>query len=122
METITDMHNQHAIRHQNLRRLVERHGGVVALAQQLGRDSSQISRWLAWPGKHSRTISHKMASHIEASLQLPAGWMDTPHSNTPTEQHPLLDAACTFLASSPDPAVADILAQLLRAITPPPRP
>ncbi|MEQ6290516.1 hypothetical protein ACFPAG_07830 [Vogesella sp. GCM10023246] len=108
----------HQIRRDNLQQLVSQHGGVVALAQRIDRDASQISRYLAAGGKSSRHLGHKMAAHIENTLALPTGWLSTPHSLA-LPQHPLIDAACKYLNTSPDPKVADILANLFQALTPP---
>lgn len=108
----------HQIRRDNLQRLAEQHGGVVALAHRIERDSSQISRWLAWPGPTSRAISTKMATHIERALGLSPGWLSTPHADN-LPRHPLVTAACQYLNTSPDPAVAAILEQLFKALTPP---
>lgn len=117
METIPDM-DVPQIRRDNLQQLVSQYGGVVALAHRIDRDASQISRYLATNGKSSRRIGSKMAAHIEHTLGLPPGWLSTPHRLT-LPQHPLVDAACKYLNTSPDPQVADILASLLQALTPP---
>ncbi|WP_174874192.1 hypothetical protein [Vogesella oryzae] len=106
------------IRRDNLHQLVSQHGGVVALAHRIDRDASQISRYLATTGKSHRHIGNKMAAHIERSLSLPAGWLSTPH-HLSLPQHPLVNAACQYLNTSPDPKVADIIAALLQALTPP---
>lgn len=106
------------LRRDNLQTLTEQHGGVVALASRIERDPSQISRWLAWPAAGSRSISNQLAAHIEQQLKLPARWLSTLHHPTTDPQHPLLDAACQYLSTSPDPAITAILENLLRAITP----
>ncbi|MCP1289844.1 hypothetical protein NK214_06525 [Chromobacterium sp. S0633] len=108
----------HEIRRDNLRRLTDQLGGVAALAHRIERDQSQVSRWLAWPTPNSRAISTKMATHIEHALGLTMGWLSTLHADKLPE-HPLINAACQYLNTSPDPAIADILAQLLEALTPP---
>jgi hypothetical protein len=110
--------NAHQTRRDNLHRLVTAHGGVVALAHRIEREPSQVSRWLAWPASHSRTISNKLATHIEQALELTPGWLSMPHSDN-LPHHPLANAVCQYLNTSPDPVIADILVQLLKALTPP---
>lgn len=117
MYTITAM-DVYQTRRDNLQLLVGQHGGVVALAQKLERDSSQISRYIAWPAPNSRRIGETMASHIEKTLGLYPGWLSSLHSNN-LPDHPLSHAVCAYLSHSPDPHLADILAALINAITPP---
>ncbi|WP_152681597.1 hypothetical protein [Chromobacterium subtsugae] len=102
------------IRRNNLHLLAKQRGGVVALANALERDSSQISRYLNAVTK----IGNKMARHVETTLLLPHGWLTQLHSDAQPD-HPLTHAVCTFLNNSPDPRIAAILQQLLEALTPP---
>ena len=106
----------HLVRQRNLQQLTTRYGGVVALAHAIERDPSQISRYLAFP--HGTRLGEKMTRHIENTLGLPSGWLSTHHTDN-LPDHPLITAACSYLSTSPDPRVADILAALLTALTPP---
>lgn len=106
------------VRQHNLQQLATRHGGVVALAHALERDPSLISRYLAYPSLKGTRLGEKMTRHIEQTLILPTGWLSTHHTDN-LPDHPLLTAACSYLSTSPDPRVADILTALLTALTPP---
>jgi hypothetical protein len=77
MDTVAD------IRHANLLALIKRAGGPGALADRIDRSPAQVSQWVNRPPDSStgkpRNIGDRAARHIESSLQLQRGWMDTPH-------------------------------------------
>ena len=78
-----------AIRRANLAALVQtRFGGSQnALAIAVDRQASYISRCLSSSGKHSKPIGEKFARHIEASLELAPGALDTaPGHDTPARR------------------------------------
>lgn len=106
----------HHRRRDNLQLLVTRHGSVQALAEALDRAPSQLSRCLSWPaGSNSRRIGDRLAAHITCTLGLPAGWMDRPQH--PTQQHPLIDAACRYIETAPDHQLTAIITALLTTLT-----
>lgn len=108
----------HLVRRNNLQQLATRYRGVVALAHAIERDPSLISRYLTYPSPKGTRLGERMTRHIETTLGLERGWLSTHHTeNLP--DHPLITAACSYLSTSPDPRVADILAALLTALTPP---
>lgn len=94
------------IRTENIKSLIEKHGGLNPLSELLGRSRSQIDQW----AKNYRNIDGvprfmgpKSARLVERALNLPEGWMDTDHSiepRSPSEDEytlvPILDvqAAC----------------------------
>lgn len=83
-----------AIRRANLAALVQsRFGGNQnALAIAVDRQASYISRCLSASGKHAKPIGEKFARHIEASLDLSPGSLDTaPGHDTPARRS-LLEA------------------------------
>jgi hypothetical protein len=62
-------------RRENLRRLVEQWGGPSALGAKLGYSNASFIVQMAGPHP-SREISERTARKIEASLDLPAAWLD----------------------------------------------
>lgn len=78
MNTIDD------IRRTNLQRLVKQAGGVGRLAEQIGKDPSQLSQWLnASPDSKTgkpRGIRSATCRAIEHARGLPEGWLDAQHS------------------------------------------
>lgn len=76
MQTIAE------IRHANLQALIEQHGGLMRFAELIDRSHSHVSqlrnRSPRGDGKE-RSMGSVMARHIERSLGLHSGWMDTPH-------------------------------------------
>ena len=83
------------IRRANLNALVTArfHGNQSALATAVDRQASYISRCLAAPGKNSKPIGEKFARHIEQSLGLPAGALDTVSGHDTPERRGLLGEA-----------------------------
>lgn len=78
MNTIDD------IRRTNLQSLVKQAGGVGRLAEQIGKDPSQLSQWLnASPDSKTgkpRGIRSATCRAIEHARGLPEGWLDAQHS------------------------------------------
>jgi len=73
-----------SIRRENLRRLIDKHGGVSALARKLGYPNNSYVSQLAGAGKHSRTIGEKTARMIEEKLGLEQWTLDqAPGERTP---------------------------------------
>jgi hypothetical protein len=65
------------IRRENLRLLVAKYGGAAKLGLALGYSNGAfISQLIS--KKPPRTISERVARHIEDSLKLHHGWMDIP--------------------------------------------
>lgn len=64
------------IRRENLRRLIEMLGGATALALKLRYANGTYLSQIAGPNP-VRTLGEKAARHIEDTLGLPKGWMDT---------------------------------------------
>lgn len=81
------------IRRANLAALVHSRfqGNQSALAFAVDRQASYISRCLASPGKHSKPIGEKFARHIEASLGLAPGALDTMAGHDTPERRNLLE-------------------------------
>ena len=88
------------IRRENIKRLVQKHGGTSALNIAIGgsaRDStfSQILNQSAnSKGGKPKVVGDRMARSIEESLKLPNGWMDTaqePDEDMNAGFTPLLD-------------------------------
>ncbi|POB00146.1 hypothetical protein C2134_02845 [Chromobacterium sinusclupearum] len=99
-----------AIRRQNLTTLAGNYPSQQAFATALDRDESQLSRYLRGRGR----MGHQFARHIEKSLGLASGWMDSPHP-APNQADPgrLRDNLEHFINSSPSPALAATIANLL---------
>lgn len=72
------------IRRENLRRLVDQHGGATAFAAKIERLPAQVSQWLNasidYKSGKPRQISDKSARMIESSLGLQTGWLDLDHT------------------------------------------
>lgn len=100
------------IRYKNLRQLLG-DDAITTLADKLERDPSLISHYLA----HDKRVGARFARHVETRLGLAKGWMDTPHPGQHTPYR-LITAVERYLATSPDPAVADTIALLLEQLTP----
>lgn len=94
------------LRLHNLEQLATRYASRRDFAAALQRDESQLSRYLTGGCR----IGHQFARHIEQCLALPGGWMDQAHA---TDGHTLQTALDDFLASAPDPQLADTIATLL---------
>lgn len=62
-------------------------GNKSALAAAIDRQPSYISSCLAEPGKNRKAFGEKFARHIENSLGLPAGTLDSPPSNQQAGEH-----------------------------------
>ena len=73
------MKSSEEIRVDNLRTLVEKHGGVGNLAEKIHKAQPQVSHWLSGV----KTISRKTARGIEESLQLDPNWMDQDYCPPP---------------------------------------
>jgi hypothetical protein len=77
------------IRRENLRTLIDTHGGQRALGDLAGiKNPAQISQWVnghrnSATGK-PRLMSGSTARAIEEALSLPSGWMDTDHLGEPS--------------------------------------
>ncbi|MGC0151908.1 hypothetical protein ACPRNU_05555 [Chromobacterium vaccinii] len=103
-----------AIRRQNLMALAGNYQSQQAFATTLDRDESQLSRYLRGKGG----IGHQFARHIEKSLGLPNGWMDTIHRpGGAIDPDPLRDSLEQFISSSPSPALAATIANLLTLLS-----
>lgn len=102
-----------AIRRQNLTLLAGNYDSQQALATALDRDESQISRYARGRGR----IGHQFARHIEKSLQLANGWMDIIHTPSRLDPNPLRDSLEQFISSSPSPALAATIANLLTLLS-----
>ncbi|MBI3143802.1 MAG: hypothetical protein HYZ18_00745 [Pseudogulbenkiania sp.] len=98
-----------AIRHANLVALAARYPSRRDLAVAVDRDESQISRYLT----HGGRIGHQFARHVEACLDLPAGWMDSSRTPQHIDPEPLRHSLQRFIDSGPDPRLADTIACLL---------
>lgn len=76
----------HETRRARLLALIEKFGSLAALAERLGRarnDTANLSRIANANVRHERggttyVMGDDLARSIEAALQLPTGWMDTP--------------------------------------------
>jgi hypothetical protein len=66
-------------RRDNLRALIGQWGGPTSLARKLGHSNGAYIAQLAGP-RPTRQVSEKVAREIEATLSLPAGWMDQEHA------------------------------------------
>jgi hypothetical protein len=66
------------IRRENLRRLIDEHGGATALAKVLGLKGSSFLAHVAGPNP-IKDIGEKAARHIESALNMPGGWLDRRH-------------------------------------------
>lgn len=66
------------IRRENLRRLIEATGGSGNLARILGHSNSSFLAHLAGPNP-SRSVTEKVARHVEKAVGKPSGWLDTAH-------------------------------------------
>lgn len=64
------------IRRENMRRLIREHDGPKAFAERIGLANSFVVQ-MAGPNP-TREVSEKTARKVENTLDLPAGWMDTP--------------------------------------------
>lgn len=64
------------IRRDNMRRLIQEHGGPKALAERIGIANSFVVQ-MAGPNP-TREVSERTARKVEDTLDLPGGWMDTP--------------------------------------------
>lgn len=77
------------IRYANLMLLIgTQHGAIKRFAALIDRDPSHVSQWVS-RSKHStsgrpRGIGDKIARHIESTLKLTPGWLDTPQTEVPT--------------------------------------
>lgn len=69
-----------ARRRQNLRTLAAQRDGVTGLAKRLGYSGPSYLSQMIGP-QHNRPISERTARHIEAELDLPAGWLDQDHGH-----------------------------------------
>lgn len=67
-------------------------GSQAALAAAIDRQASYISRCLAAPGKNSKPIGEKFARHIEQSLDLLPGALDSPPGVSSPQRRDLVDA------------------------------
>jgi len=72
------------IRRDNIALLVQEYGSLVALANRLERDSSQVSQWLngsknSGTGK-KRGMRSDSARYIEEKCGKPTGWLDVAHN------------------------------------------
>lgn len=68
------------LRRENLASLADLHGGQSAIAALIKRDRNQVYQWLQPPeNSAARGIGDSMARHIEKSLGLAEGWLDTTH-------------------------------------------
>ena len=71
------------IRTENLKRLIQLHGGSGKFAEIIGKDPVQISQWARNAPdskmKRPRVISSDSCRHIERVLNLEIGWMDHDH-------------------------------------------
>lgn len=107
-------------RRENLRNLIGQWGGPTSLAKKLGHANGSYIAQLAGP-RPSREVSEKVAREIEATLNLPVGWMDQSHpaggqqlnDETLTE---CVKAVATVLRDAglrPDPEAYGTLVQLV---------
>lgn len=69
------------IRISNLNQLISEYGSIRALAEAIDRAPSVISQM-----KNGRSFGEKIARHIEKSLNLPIGYLDSEH---PINEKPL---------------------------------
>lgn len=80
MKTIDD------IRTDNLKALVQQHGGTNKFAEKIGKGAAQVSQWVNRSANsitgRPRVVSTASCRAIEAELELPFGWMDTEHDDT----------------------------------------
>jgi len=84
------------IRLKNLLNLIKQEGSQIAFSRKVDIDSSHISQ-IKNPN-NKKNLGEKLARKIEASLNLPIGWMDRDHTNLPikdaipvTYKVPILD-------------------------------
>lgn len=92
------------IRRANLAALIAERfsGNKSALAAAIDRQPSYISSCLAEPGKNQKSFGEKFARHIETSLGLPLGALDTAPGNDTPERRALLKSAIGKLEPGPD--------------------
>jgi len=65
------------IRLKNTRYLAQSVGGIVALANKLGKSHQQVSHWIGC--NPVKNIGHKIAKEIEAAFNKPSNWLDSLH-------------------------------------------
>lgn len=68
------------VRRANLRMLIGEYEGVLQLGVKLGHKSGSYLSQLAGP-RPTRDVSEKLAREFEATLGLPAGWLDVPRTS-----------------------------------------
>jgi hypothetical protein len=109
-------------RRQRLKMLIDKHGSIAALNELLGlsRTDATLSQ-IKNRSVHSKTgtpraMGDPMARKIEAALNLPDGWMDTPP--TYTEMHGLEDPRATVLQAMEHMTISQIgtAAALIKAL------
>jgi hypothetical protein len=67
-------------RRHNVTRLVTEAGGPTAFGLLVNREQVQVSQWIS--DRKPKPIGHRLARHIELSLGLDRGWLDTDHSRS----------------------------------------
>lgn len=109
------------IRYQRLIDLIAEHGGQRQLAEKIGRSPSQISqivtRSIETKSQKPRTIGSKFARHIEESLGLPPGSLDSPTDGDPRSQ-PVSRLSSTIVSRRGEIglSVEEVHARLLAAL------
>ncbi|MGF1878804.1 S24 family peptidase [Photobacterium frigidiphilum] len=69
----------------NARLLTRRFDTLAEFANTIDRSATQVSRLI---GKNpTKSIGSRMARHIELTLQLPEGWLDTVHTGVVDKSH-----------------------------------
>lgn len=114
------------IRRANLLSLISEHGGQRSLADLIGKAPAQISQWVTRAPNESgrpRVIGTASARHIEQTLHLKAGWMDSDHQRGATgarERESGQEAAPVPALTADDVTakLADILHQVPLALRP----
>ena len=83
------MKTSEEIRTENLRKLVQIHGGNGKFAEKIGKDQVQVSQWVKnapdWKTGRQRIVSADSCRHIEKALGLETGWMDHDHEQDDPE-------------------------------------
>jgi len=70
------MRDMQTIRRENLRKLAELHGGVVALAEKLGYTNGSFLVQMCGPNP-IREVTERSARRFEEVLKLQRGWLDS---------------------------------------------
>jgi hypothetical protein len=98
------------IRLANLRILAGRYETVLAFAEAIHRDETQLYRYL----NDRQAIGDRFARYVETALDLPRGWMDHPHPAA--TDGGLLATMEAFVANNPPKDIADAVGMLLSAL------